>query len=61
MHHYAFELDGTRHLVAIGCDTCGRRAKPGSQELLEKWQKRGVYYGPGDSRNIEGDYCPEHS
>ncbi len=60
MRIYAYEPDGTKHLVAIECSCCDRRAKPGSEELLQDWEKSGVYYGPNDDRNLERDHCPDH-
>ena len=58
---YAKTDAGERFLVAIECDACDRRAKPGSEELLREWQKRGVYYGSGSDMNAESDFCPDHA
>jgi len=58
---YATEDNGTKHLVALECDYCEARIRPGPDIGESGWEKRGVYYGPGDDRNTQVDLCPEHA
>jgi hypothetical protein len=59
---YAVE-EGTqrRFLVRLECDGtgCDATIKPHPEINKSGWTKRGVYYGPGDSRNLEWDYCSD--
>ena len=62
MRVYAKREDtGRRILVAIACDVCDEEIKPSTGIRDSGWTKQGVYYGPGDYRNIELDLCPAHS
>lgn len=65
MRVYATTPEGERMLHHIECDRCDRRAKPGSEELLEGgWIKRGWSSGtPGTSSydKNEVDLCPDHA
>lgn len=59
MRVYATEEGtGTKHLVALECDDCGAKIKPGPDIAASGWEKRGTYYGPGDKRNSEMILCP---
>lgn len=60
MRVYARE-EGTdkRHLVALECDYCEAKIKPHPEIAESGWEKRVIYYGPGDDRNTESHLCPK--
>lgn len=55
------EDNDQRVLICLKCDTCGATIKPHPEISKSGWTKRGQYYDPSDDRNIEWDYCPDHS
>jgi hypothetical protein len=50
--------DPVRKLAYIECDRCPSRIEPAPDIMHSGWMKEGIYYGPGDGRNHEADYCP---
>jgi hypothetical protein len=60
MRIYGESSDGERILAAIECDSCGKTARPGSEELLGEWIKTGWDSGPGTDR-YENEYCGQCS
>ena len=54
---YATTQDGKRFLVALECDKCGITIKPNLKINKSQWIKSGVYFSPGNSRNMEWIYC----
>jgi hypothetical protein len=64
MRVYARREDNDqRVLLHLECDApgCDATIKPHPEINKSGWTKQGQYYGPGDDRNLEWDYCPEHS
>jgi hypothetical protein len=57
MRHYASTDDGRRFLVELECDNCGKRAKPGSDDLLENWVNCGTYNLTKPNENTRFEYC----
>jgi len=51
--------DGEVTLVWLRCDDCGKKAKPGDPEMLDRWIKMGFHSGrAGDSSNLDDwIYC----
>lgn len=58
---YAYEDDGTRHLVRIECDESGCDAilLPGPHVPDSGWQRCGVRH-PDPTLCYDWDYCPLH-
>lgn len=55
---YAVDDKGERFLRYIECDRCGRRAEPGSDELLRGgWEKRGHCH----PSPLVTYLCPDHT
>jgi len=54
---YAETKDGRSFLVEMECDDCGATTSPGSRELLEEWEKQGVYHDGLPGENHEWLYC----
>jgi hypothetical protein len=58
---YAYTEDGERFLVAIECDQCDVRIKPGPDIADSGWTKGGVHRFGRPNDSITWDHCPEHS
>ena len=59
MRIYAYEDGGKKHLVALECDDCGARIKPGPDIAESGWVKAGCFKNNHDpSYSFEYAFCP---
>ena len=62
--HATYQVDGeepVRKLAFIECDGCDARIEPSPDIMNSGWTKQGMYWRPGDSRNVESEFCPRCS
>lgn len=52
---------GKNVLLRLVCSICDASIKPSPDIAHSGWVTYGEYYGPGDDRNWESEYCPEHA
>lgn len=56
---YAVEENGEKHLVALECDCCDARIKPGADIMNSGWEKQ-IYYNDYTGEVSDVTYiCPD--